>query len=245
MSINLVKGNKIRVLVAAPHNEVKNETIEAWIERVKNFTFKNFNFKTDVLIVDNSESPKNKKWLMKQGVNCIHIRPKQKTNQKYIAESQDMIRTYALRMKYDFVLFVETDVFPPHDIIERLLVHRKTVVSAMYMIEFGDKSHLMLQGIENLGGTIKNTINIDEGHDIQFVDGQLKEVYACGMGCMLIHKSVLEQVKFRWEEGSDAHADSFLAGDLKFLNIKQFLDTGTWCEHQNSSWATITDRALK
>lgn len=245
MSINLVKGNKIRVLVAAPHNEVKNQTIEAWIERVKNFTFKNFNFKTDVLIVDNSESPKNKKLLKKLGVNCVHVRPKQKTNQKYIAESQDMIRTYALRMKYDFVLHLETDVFPPHDIIERLLVHRKTVVSAMYMIEFGDKSHLMLQGIENLGGTIKNTINIDEGHDIQFVDGQLKEVYACGMGCMLIHKSVLEKITLRWEEGSDAHADSFLAGDLKFLNIKQFLDTGTWCEHQNSSWATITDRALK
>src|SRR5574343_650024 len=67
----------------------------------------------------------------------------------------------------------------------------------MYMIEFGDKSHLMLQGIENLGGTIKNTINIDEGHDIQFVDGQLKEVYSAGLGCCFVEDTkVLDKERF-------------------------------------------------
>lgn len=236
-SKDIIKKNEIKVLVVTPHNEVKNYCFDKWLDRVTNLTYPNY----DILIADNSPSNKNKKKIMKAGVSCIHIKPKNKANQKYIAESHDALRNYALIKGYDFILHLESDVFPPHDIIERLLVHRKTVVSAMYFIDFGDKSHLMLQGIENIGGTLKFTTNIEEGHDIQYVDGQLKEVYACGLGCMLIHRSILEKIKFRWEEGAFAHPDSFFAADLKTLGIKQYLDTSILCHHENSSWATITD----
>jgi cellulose synthase/poly-beta-1,6-N-acetylglucosamine synthase-like glycosyltransferase len=233
----ILKKSEIKVLVITPQNEVKNYCSDEWSSRVTNLTYPNY----DIMMADNSSTNKNKKKIMKMGIDCIHIKPKHKSNQKYIAESHEALRNYALIRGYHFVLHLESDVIPPHDIIERLLVHRKKVVSAMYFIDFGVDSHLMLQNIENVGGTVKHTTMINEGHDIQIVDGQLHEVYACGLGACLIHRSVLEQIKFRHEEGASAHPDSFFAADLRQLGIKQYLDTSIICDHKNSSWATVTD----
>lgn len=237
----ILKKGDIKVLVCTPHNVVKNYCFDEWLARVTNLTYPNY----DILIADNSPDNKNKKRIVKMGINAIYIKPKRKVNQKYIAESQEALRVHALLHKYDFILFIESDIFPPHDIIERLLAHRKKVVSASYFINFGEESHLMLQNIEKDGGAVKHTMNIDSGYDINIVDGEVHEVYACGLGCTLIHKSVLEQIRFRWEEGAPSHADTIFAADLKQLKIKQYLDTSIICEHKNSSWATITDRALK
>jgi hypothetical protein len=234
----ILSKKNIKVLVATPHNEIKNYCFDEWLNRVTNLTYKNY----DILIADNSKKNKNKKKILQKGINAIWIKPKNKANQKYIAESHEALRIKALKMKWDFMLHLESDVFPPHDIIERLLVHRKRVVSAPYFINFGTDSHLMIQKVEDLGGTLKHTINIEDGHDIQIMDGQLHEVYACGLGCILIHRSILEKIKFRWEEGSSMHPDSFFSADLKILGEKQYLDTSILCEHRNSSWSKITDK---
>lgn len=234
---DFVKNNQIRVLVVAPHHEIKNYSFHEWAKRVSNLTYPRYN----ILIADNSPTNKNKKKIVSMGFDAIHIKPKHKANQQYIAESHDALRVQALANNYDFILHLETDVIPPHDIIERLLVHRKTVVSAPYFIKFGEESHLMIQNIENIGGTLKYTTNIEDGHDIQYFDGQLKEIYACGLGCCLIHKSVLKKIKFRWEQGASMHPDSFFAADLKLLGVKQYLDTSILCEHRNSSWSKVVD----
>lgn len=235
---DILRKSDIKVLVVTPHNVVKNYCLEEWASRVTNLTYKNY----DILIADNSPDNKNRKKLMKMGLNAIHIKPRDKANQKYIAESHEALKHHALTMGYDFILHLESDIIPPHDIIERLLVHRKKIVSAMYFIDFGTDSHLMLQNIENLGGNLKHTTMINEGQDINIVDGQLHDVYACGLGCTLIHRSILETINFRWEEGASAHPDSFFAADLRALNIKQYLDTSILCEHRNSSWSIITDK---
>lgn len=235
--IDIVNPKKIKVLLVTPHNEIKNYCFDDWIARATNLTYPRYN----ILIADNSKTNKNKKRIVSKGINAIYIKPKHKSNQKYIAESHEALRIQALSNGYDFILHLESDVFPPHDIIERLLVHRKTVVSAPYFINFGEDSHLMIQNIEKLGGSIKFTTNIKDGHDIQYFDGQLHEVYAAGLGCCLIHRSVLEKITFRWEDGANAHPDSFFAADLKQMGIKQYLDTSILCEHRNSSWSTVTD----
>lgn len=230
------KKKDIRVLVITPHNIVKNYCYDEWVSRVTNLTYHNY----DILIADNSPTNKNKKKIQKSGIDCIWIKPKDKANQKFIAESHEALRIYALARKYDFVLHLESDVIPPHDIIERLLVHRKKVVSGMYFIGLGEDSHLMLQNFEPVGSSIiRHTINVEDGHDMQIVDGQLHEVYAVGLGNCLIHSSILKQIKFRWETGANAHPDSFFAADLKQLGIKQYLDTGCLSKHLNSSWLEI------
>lgn len=226
-----------KVLVVAPHNEIKNYSFDDWLSRITNLTYKNY----DICVADNSKSPANTKKIKRKGINCIWVRPKLKSNQQYIADSMEELRVQALIGKYDFMLVVETDVIPPHDIIERLLIHHKEVVSAMYMIDQGSDSHLMYQKIEPMGINYRSTINMSDGYDIGIVDGQVHEVYACGLGCCMIKKDILEKIQFRWETGADAHPDSFFAADLHMHGIKQYLDTGTLCVHNNISWSTIID----
>ena len=231
------KLKKFKILIGTPMNEVKNYCFDDFISRVSNLTYDNY----DVLIADNSGSRKNMKRIMKAGINCIHIKPKLKANQAYITESHEALRLEALRGGYDFLLHLESDIIPPHDIIERLLIHQKQVTAATYFINEGHNSHLMIQEIEKSGDTVRHTVNIDSGFDILEVDGKLKKVYAEGLGCMLIHKTVLEKVKFRWENGADAHADSFFAADLNHLKIPIYLDSSLILEHRNSSWITNLD----
>lgn len=231
------KLKKFKILIGTPMNEVKNYCFDDFISRVSNLTYDNY----DILIAENSKSRKNMKLIMKAGINCIHIKPKLKSNQAYITESHEALRLEAIRGGYDFLLHLESDLIPPFDILERLLVHQKQVTAATYFINEGYNSHLMLQKIEQSGDTVRHTINVDNGFDILEVDGKLKKVYAAGLGAILIHKSVLKKVKFRWERGADAHADSFFAADLNNLKIPIYLDTSLLIEHRNSSWITNLD----
>jgi hypothetical protein len=219
------------VLVGTPHADRKNYCFNEFVEMVKTFTYKNYN----VVIADNSKSNKNYKLIVKHGLNSLRIKPKHKANQQYIAESHEAIRQYALKGGYDYLLHLESDVFPPPDIIERLLVHQKPLVSALYMIDFGHNSRPMVQHIES-HGSIRETINSDVVQDFNLIDGTLKKVYSAGLGCMLIHKSILKKFTFRWEQGASMHPDSFFAGDIKQLNIPIHLDTSILCEHKNSFW---------
>ncbi len=223
-----------RILVCTPHNDVKNYCFDDFLSLVTNLTYKNY----DVLIADNSKDNRNAKRIMKAGANSVHVKPRDRDNQQYIADSQEYLRDAVLRGKYDYMLMLESDVFPPLDIIERLLMHRKKVVGASYFIDRGHDSHLMIQEMESSGEFIRHTVNITNPHDIHYADGTLRKVYACGFGCLLIHKSVLKEIKFRWTKGVDAHSDSFLFGDLDRGKVPVFLDTAILCEHRNLSWAT-------
>jgi hypothetical protein len=228
---------KFKVLVGTPHNEIKNYCFDDFIANVTNLTFKNY----DILIADNSKTRHNFKNIMKSGVNSIHVRPKQKANQRFIAESHEELRMAALRGNYDFLLHLESDIFPPKDIIERLLIHQLPVVSATYFIDEGLNSHLMLQEIEDKGDWIRESRNVVNGHDILIMDGGLHKAYACGLGATLIHKDVLNRIKFRWEEGAPVHPDTFFAADLNALGYEQYIDTSILCEHRNSNWISVPD----
>jgi hypothetical protein len=68
------------------------------------------------------------------------------------------------------------------------------------------------------------------------VDGGLKEVFHCGLGCVLINKNVLHKFNFRSQLGVSIHPDSFFAFDIDALGIRKFIDTSVLCEHNNTEW---------
>jgi len=232
------KLKKFKVLVCVPHYDGKNYCFDDFLSRVTNLTYKNY----DILIADNSKNRKNKKKIMKSGVQSIYVNPKQKDNRQYIADTHEALRVAALIGNYDFMLHLESDVFPPLDIIERLLSHQKMVVAAPYFINFGHDSHLMVQHIEGEGDLVRHTVNVGGGYDILLMDGKLKKVHHAGLGCILIHKSVLQKINFRWMKGLDSHPDAVFAADCNAQQIPIFLDTSiSNVEHRNSSWSEVTD----
>jgi GT2 family glycosyltransferase len=226
---NLTRG--FRVLVGTPTSDKKLYCQDDFIARVKSFTYP----LRDFLIVDNSESRKNHKRLIKDDIKSIHVKPNNHKVHRVLAMSHEEIRRYALKNNFDYLLHLESDVFPPIDVIQRLLIHNLPIVSAMYMIEFGQHSHLMAQEMETFG-KIRETRNLKDGQDLNFIDGKLKPTFHCGLGCVLIRRDVLEQIQFRWEEGATIHPDGFFAGDVDALGYEKYIDTSILCRHDNSDW---------
>jgi hypothetical protein len=225
---NLTRGHK--VLVGTPTSDKKAYCQDDFISNIKSFSYPHKS-----LIVDNSADRKNHKEIIKEGINSIHIKPNNKPVHAVLAESHEEIRKYALRNNFDYLLHLESDVFPPSDIIQRLLIHNLPIVSAMYMIDFGKESHLMAQEMEGLG-EIRETRNLKNGQDLLFINSGLKQIFHCGLGCVLISREVLEKIEFRWEKGATIHPDGFFAFDTDQLGYNKFIDTSILCRHENSEW---------
>ncbi len=232
------KLKKLKVLVGTPHSEVKNYCFDDFLSTITNLTYNKGEY--DILIADNSKERKNAKKIMKAGVQSIHIKQKQKDIRQYIADSHEALRVAALKGGYDYLIHIESDVFPPLDIIERLLSHQKQIVAAPYFIDFGSDSHLMVQQIEKNGDIVRHTANMGK-YDITIMDGKLKKVHSAGLGCIAIHKTVLERINFRYMKGMEMYPDSVFAADCNAQGFKIHLDTSVLCEHRNSSWSEVAD----
>lgn len=232
------KRKMSKVLVGTPHADVKNYCFDNYVKNVKSLTYPNY----DILVVDNSKDNKNTKKFKKAGIPAVHIKRRNKSSREVMAQSHEYLRKAALDGGYDFLLHYESDLSSPINIIETLLSHQLPVVSAAYLINHGHKSHLMAQEIEEDAPGERKTISLDEGSDIHIIDGNLHEGFAFGLGMCLIHKDVLKQIEFRYEEGVDAHPDTFFANDLAQLKIKQYVDTSVLCKHDNRDWSFIKDK---
>ena len=225
-----------KVLICAPQHESKNYAWESWIENVRNFTYPKD--RLEIFIADNSISNDNVKFLKSQGIKAIHTKKNPKGLLSTINDSHEQCRQYALKNGFDFMLHLETDVIPPIDVIERLMNNNKKVCAGMYDLFYGSERRPMIQLDEQYDRTIREYRNpefvtVDEP---LFFNGKVNQVYHAGLGCVLIHKSVLEQVEFRVDEQYDMHTDTWFANDCYLLNINIYADTTVQCEHLNSTW---------
>lgn len=226
-----------KVLIACPTADIKDYCFKEWLNNVMSFTYK----KSKIYLCDNSETrdyySTMKKKYSKLGsyFDIGRVSPQQYMSFKLaLAKSHDNCRIKALDGGFDYLLHLESDVFPPIDVIETLMQSKKKVIGALYHIEVGEKSKLMIQNMEDFGDDLRETYNLDDA-DLSFVDGTIKQVHSCGLGCVLIHRSVLEKVPFRCDIDSSVHPDSFYYSDLDANGIPVFVDTSIYCEHKNQS----------
>jgi len=230
-----------RILIGIPTAESKNYCYPELRDKLRKLTYKPH----DILFADNSPSGhNNKKMFIKDGFNAIYVKPKNKPIQLVLAETHEEIRQHFLRGKWTHLLHLESDIMPCSDLIERLLIHNKQIVSASYMINNGIDSALMCQQLE-AHGDIRETANIKDGADLNMMDGKLHEVFACGLGASLIRRDVLEQIPFRWVSPAIVFPDSFFAYDCDNLGIKKYIDTGLLLDHKNSNWTKEFSRFEK
>lgn len=226
-----------RVLVAAPTNIVKNYCLQQWCDFTNNLTYPNY----ERLLVDNSPSINYSFHVRQKMGNCRWHNPKGKSNVRYMAECQEVIRKYAIKNKFDYIFSLEVDITPAvNNIIELLMIHNKLVVSAMYHILKSTETYLCLQELDT---NDENAVarRLDNGSDMLFVDGTCKKVFSAGLGCTLIKREVFEKIPFKYVEGINAHADSFFSNDLFEAGISNWVDTSIQsCIHNNQDWSKHT-----
>jgi len=228
-----------KVLVAAPQHESKNYCFKDWYDNVKNFTYPNF----DVFISDNSDTKDNYNMLIGLGIKADHITKHKDGIFFKINESHNSCRKYALDNNYEYMLHLETDIIPPLDVIERLMIHNKKVIGGVYDIFYGDKRKLMVQIDEEIPRTYNKfrTSEFIEESECNLFDGTIKRVYHAGIGCMLIHRDILEKIPFRVVKGNNSHSDTWFANDCFQFDIPIYIDTDIICEHKNFTWLNVVD----
>ena len=159
-----------------------------------------------------------------------------------LAKSHNQIREFFLNNNYDYLFHIESDVIPPHDVIERLLFHKKAVTCGTYFHGLGPSSWVLSFEKERRFKYVHIPSKTDHrGSDIFKCNGRLREVYNPGLGCALIHKSVLKKIPFRFVPGMALPPDGLFFDDLIRNMIRVWQDTSILCDHYNTNWAENSD----
>lgn len=229
----------------------KDYCFEDFIQNTQKISYPNVKH----VILDNSVGDeyfrKLKNRLMKTSIDVYKIE-RGGTSREAIARAQNFARKMALENGYDYLFSLESDIFVPHDVIQRMLMHAKPVVTGMYLIGTPDKKirvpcatvldfkpALGMYGTRLIG--IKDK-TVDEEELKDFMSPGLKQVAAGGMGVCMIRRDALEQIPFMYEPKMAGHSDIFWFNECHRKKIPVFVDTSIFCDHQYSDWKKVTDR---
>lgn len=232
-----------KVLVCAPTAKAKNYCFDQWIENVMSFKYPEFK----VALYDNTQDGgANAKYLNRRfselygntgKFTAYHSKTDKITSViERMCISHNLCRELALNEGYDYILHLETDVFPNPDVIESLMYHNKQVVGALYDRDEGIWRKTMLQKrIYNAPFNI-SSVNFLVGEELHVINGEIKQFAHVGLGCVLIHSSVLKKIKFRFVSKETSHPDTYFAEDCFRNKIKIYGDTSLYCRHENTPW---------
>jgi glycosyltransferase involved in cell wall biosynthesis len=223
---------KPKVLVGCPVYSGKDYIIDRFINRIKELTYENY----DILLVDNSETNDFAKKIKSLGINVVKIKY-DPNSKKRLVSSRNYLREYALKNGYEYFFNLECDLIPPKDVIEQLMSHNKEVVSGWYYIGSKDNVRPCLARewtLVDMQFTYKENIIEDLG------ENRLMKVFLGSFGCSLIHRSVLEKIKFRTYPTLSHHDDTWFYFDCEKNKIGVYVDTDILIPHfQDYKWDEI------
>lgn len=226
-----------KVLIGVCTYEGKDYVWKDFKKNLESLTYPNY----DVLIVDNSKSGKYAKRISKECSFQVKHLPRAVNTRIGHADSLNHIRSVALAKGYDYVLFIESDLLPPVDIIQRLITTGKDVVGSLYYIGHAwDKKRLPRPCV--FLRKEKTTRQLEESEAGDYFNKGVVRVHGCGLGTTLVHKSVLEQFAF-WYNLSDPpkHSDVLFFMDLENDKVPVYVNTDLIVPHFPSDWDLVKD----
>jgi cellulose synthase/poly-beta-1,6-N-acetylglucosamine synthase-like glycosyltransferase len=217
-----------KVLVAAPVCEWYSYCWDQFSSRLQELSYENY----DLFFVDNSKTPSFFEKIKVQGLS-VRKTPHLHRIRDMVVRDHNIIREKVLDEKYDYLLILDQDVVPPKDVIEKLIVHDKDVVSALFFghhdVGEGDVRPMPFAWV--FSKEIGDWENTGYLLDSEIWDPQLLKIAFAGMGCILIKRKVLEKVKFRYKLEMDAWDDRWLGVDVWVNGFEFWLDNTVKCKH--------------
>lgn len=248
--------NLPRVLIGSPIYEGKEYCRKEFVESIRNLTYPNKSF----VMVDNSKGTSYLAKLRRDGVPAVRVN-RGRNSRDALANASNYLRKRAIEGGYDYLLMLECDIFPRKDIIEQLLKSAdvespllnvgRRVIGAPYHISDGKTTHLcVFMPYRNEEVGLVGTRPIGPGKEAEFLNTGLRQVHGMGVGCTLIHRSILEQFPFWYSELDDdrmqnkterKHPDVYFYLDLHNAKVPVYCDTGLYALHRPSSWKDVKD----
>jgi hypothetical protein len=217
-----------KVLVGCPTSFHKEYCLEKYADAVKALDYPNF----DILIVDNSnDGGRYAERIRALGFPVIEG-PWFEGARDRIVACRNLLAEKAIQGGYDYLFSLEQDVLPPQYALKKLVEAKKEVISGVYFARniMDDGNVRLIPLVYQLDD--KETMSmIPLGNDELWEKPGVMKVVSAGLGCVLIHKSVLEKVQFRYERDSEVFDDRWFFIDLYNLNQEVFADTRIRCKH--------------
>lgn len=232
-----------KVLIFSPTYEGKEYCRKRFVDTINEIQYPNKEF----IMIDNSINDDYYNLLKLEGVP-VHRVPRGNNSREALTNAQNYARKYAIDNDFDYILSVESDLFPPKDVIFRLLRHSKPIVGCLYMLggyEFNGKilpkiPCVFLTKNDGSGGT--RFITNEEHEELSSVGG-LHQVHGMGVGCTLIRIDIVKKYPFWCDNRFDnKHSDVYFYMNLWNDKVPVYVDYDCEVEHQPSDWTKVADR---
>lgn len=219
----------LKILVGCPASELKGYALERYAEGIKSLDYPHL----DIIIVDNSKGDSYLGKIKQLGLPVVKG-PYSESARQRIIDSRNILRQKALDEGYDYFFSLEQDVIPPRDVIQQLLGRGKKIVTGVYF------SYQTNNNVTLLVPLLWKRVGKDEVRfmlEKEVAEPKLIEVGACGLGCILIHRDVLEKVKFRFDKRDKGFDDMWFCKDSFDAGFRIFADTSVKCKHLIKGWS--------
>ncbi len=235
----MTKNDLPRVLIATPIYDKKDYSLDTFLQDVGKISYPNY----EHILIDNSTTEEYAESLKARGIQNVYHIKRGSNSREALARAQNFARHYALDHGFDYMFSLESDIHPPADVIQRLLIHNKEVITGLYMIGIGvDVPCITItEWVPKLMANGTRLLTKEEADEVKKGMG-LIPVHAGGFGCCLIKKEILEMFSFRYDPRFQSHSDVYFFSDLYTAGIQAWVDTDIVCEHERSDWNKVEDR---
>jgi len=135
-----------------------------------------------------------------------------------------LIRQFLEMPEYEWLFIVDCDMLIPQDALPKLLNSGKKVISGLYFSR-GDRTWPIVFREEEPVGRFPMSRWFD------YPDGGVYPVGATGHGCLLIHKSVLEQLEPPYSQLGPFMDEPLVGSDVRLcLKIRDETNEKIWCD---------------
>ncbi len=214
-----------QILIGCPNAVEKRYCLKQYVEGLKQLTWKD----KEIFIVDNSPTSEFAEEMQKIELNVARDIRLENVKER-IAHSRNIIRDKVLSEGYDYFLSLESDVIPPPDLIERMLAANVPAITGVYFTIYTVNGEPKMRPLVWKAHDDKQMTFMNE--EVKAARGKKREVVpvkASGLGCMLIHRSVLEKIKFR--ATTESFDDMPFCQDLEKNGFTLYADLTLICKH--------------
>ena len=151
------------------------------------------------------------------------------------SKRNSLVRMLLEKPELKWMLFLDSDMTPPRDIVPKLLATHRDIVSALCVTR--KPPYRPCVGFEDPAGLRTTPLTEYGGMD------PVKEVHWTGAGCLLVRRGVFETIEPLWFEAtSDGQgSDGAFCRKARVAGFKIFCDTSQWVGHIGANAVTIED----
>jgi glycosyltransferase involved in cell wall biosynthesis len=237
-----IEPGKPRVLIGSAVHESKGYILDEFLAHLKQLDYEPL----DIYLCDNSRTDSYSKRIA-EALKKINLKAKIEKDvwcsdfRGRMVTSHNMLREEALRGNYDYLLILDQDILIEPDLINKLIFHKKDVVSCIYKLDMGELGMVNCcwhRRKDLVNGRFRAKWIKDE----EINKGLIQWDGGFPTGMVLLSHNVLEDTIFR-------HAgflqDSIFWEDVRDAGYEVFLDTNIMGDHRPSDWERLRSQDVE